>query len=310
MIGILISKAVLFIGIYPNVTGPFGDGNLTLAGASHINIVAAPGLGALSVGRDGSALMRVKGASTVDVGDGNVYVGRLKGSDGTLILSENSTLNAGWVGVGRNKTATGSEDGGTGTVLLIDSSLTAQNIVIGTNGFLGGRGTITGNVTNYGIFAPGLSPGTMEINGSFVAEAGSRLILEVESDGHGGFNTDHVIFHNGQSVDLSHLNAEFRFLGNTDPNAFKAQGLFDVDTFFQVRQANNSLQDLAPAAFDTAVFSAQADKYTISNFTFSAASGATFVAAAVPEPQSWAMMLAGLIAIGSLARRRGRSAAD
>ena len=71
---------------------------MTLAGASHINIVAAPGLGALSVGRDGSALMRVKGASTVDVGDGNVYVGRLKGSDGTLILSENSTLNAGWVG--------------------------------------------------------------------------------------------------------------------------------------------------------------------------------------------------------------------
>ncbi len=298
------SGAGLFLG--GTSLRPFGDGSLTLTGGSQINIQAAPGLGAVTVGRDGSALMRMRGGSSLDVGDGNLYVARLAGSDGTLLASESSTITAGWVGVGRNKTDTGDVDGGTGTMVLINSSLHAQNIVIGTNGFLGGTGTITGNITNYGIFAPGNSPGTLEINGSFVAEAGSKMILEVESDGMGGFNTDRVIFAGGETLDLANLNAEFRFLGNTDPNAFQAQGLFDVDTFFQIRQADNSLVDVAPEVFATSDFSAKSDAYIINDFSFSAAGGAAFVAAPVPEPESWAMMLAGLLTVGALMRRRVR----
>ncbi len=290
--------------------GPGGDGNLTVSGGSQINFNSAAGMSTFSVGRDGSALVRVKGASSINVGDGNTFVARLKGSDGTVILSEGSTLTTGFLGVGRNKTATGTEDGGTGTVVLVHSTLNAQEIVIGTNGFLGGSGTITGNVTNYGTFAPGNSPGTMEINGSFVAVAGSRVILEVESDGHGGFNTDHIIFTNGQTLDLTHLNAEFRFLGATDPNAFKAKSLFNVDTFFQMRQADNSLTSLDHGLFGTASFSASAEQYTISNFSFNTATGASFIAAAVPEPGEWAMMLAGLLLMGTVARRRSATKAS
>ena len=287
--------------------GPLGDGTLTLSGASQIHIQAAPGLGVLSVARDGSGLMRVKGGSSVDVGDGNTYIGRLKGADGTLILSEASSLSTGWLGVGRNKTANGSVDGGTGTLLLINSTVTAQNIVIGSNGFLGGTGTITGNVTNFGIFAPGNSPGTMEITGAFSAEAGSRLILEVQSNGHGGFNTDHVIFGSGQALDLAHLNVEFRFLGATNPNDFQAQQLFDIDTFFQQRTAGGGTANLAAAAFAGATFSAQADAYTVSNFSFTAADGASFTATPVPEPASLALLLAGLALLGGWAQR-GRAA--
>ncbi|MCB2041656.1 MAG: hypothetical protein KDH48_13200, partial [Rhodoferax sp.] len=171
---------------------PGGDGSLTMTGGSRIDIQAEPGLGILRIGRDGSAMVRMRGASAIDVGDGQVIIARDKGSDGTLLMSENSSLSAGWVGIGRNKTETGDVDGGTGTVVLINSTLTAPTIVVGTNGFLGGTGTIVGNVTNYGIFAPGNSPGVIEIDGSFAAQAGSKTILEIESDGNGGFLTDLV----------------------------------------------------------------------------------------------------------------------
>ena len=282
---------------------PGGDGSLTMDSGSQINIQAAPGLGMLRIGRDGSALVRMRGASSIDVGDGRVIIARDKGSDGTLLMSENSSLTAGWVGVGRNKTDTGDVDGGTGTVVLINSTLTAPTIVVGTNGFLGGSGTIVGNVINHGIFAPGNSPGTLEIDGSFTALAGSKMILEVESDGLGGFLTDLVIFKGGQTLDLANLNAEFRFLGTTDPNAFGGSGLFALNTFFQERQADDSLAALAPSAFDTVVFSAQADGYQITSFSFNPATGGT-ITAAVPEPESWALMLAGLLTIGAIARRR------
>ncbi|ALT76706.1 hypothetical protein AT984_05415 [Paucibacter sp. KCTC 42545] len=282
---------------------PLGDGSLTLSGGSSIHITAAPGLATMSVGRDGSAFARVRGGSSIDLGDGSLYIGRLSGSDGTLIVSENSSITAGWVGVGRHKTAGGSADGGSATMVINNSVLNAPTVVIGSNGFLGGNGTINGTVTNYGIFSPGNSPGTFAINGAYSAGAGSRLILEVESDGAGGFKTDQLVFGEGSQLDLSALKVEFRFLGNTDPTAFQASGGFNVDTFFRTRAAGGD-SNLDHSLFATASFSAQADAYTISNFSFSADGGAVF---SVPEPGSWALMLSGLLMTVSAAAARRRS---
>ena len=283
---------------------PGGDGSLTLAGGSRIHIVAAPGLAGMQVGREGSALVRVRGASSIDLGDGNLVIARNSGSDGTVIVSERSSITAGWVGVGARKIDTGNADGGTGTFVLVNSTLNANQILIGTNGFLGGTGTINGMVTNRGIFAPGNSPGRLEINGGFVAEAGSRLILEVEADGQGGFKTDELVFNAGQPLDLSTLKVEFRFLGATDPNAFQASGRFGTDTFFQLKAADGSIGGLTPTLFASASFSASAAAYTISNFSFSAADGAQFSAQPVPEPGTNALLLAALATLGWLVRRR------
>jgi hypothetical protein len=293
-------------GVYLGGVGsrPLGSGSLTLTGGSQINVNAAPGLAGLVVGREGNGMVDLSGASTINIGDGTLSIARFAPSIGTLQIRENSVVTAGWVGIGRERTATGDVDGGIGSLVLKNGTLNAQTIVVGSRGYLGGTGTITGNITNYGTFSPGNSPGTLEIDGSFTALAGSKMILEIESNGQGGFNTDLVIFKGGQPLDLANLNAEFRFLGNTDPNVFGASGQFNIGTFYQERQADNSLIALAPSAFANAVFTAHADNYQITSFTFSAASGGTIMAAAVPEPETWAMMLTGLGLIGAIARRR------
>lgn len=282
-----------------------GDGSLTLSGGSRLTVAAGAGLAGGTVGRDGSGFLRLRGASQLDLGDGNLYVGRLSGGDGTLIASEGSTVSAGWVGVGARKTDTGNEDGGTGTFLLINSRLDAQQIVIGTNGFLGGRGTINGTVINRGIFAPGNSPGLMTVNGDFFAEAGSRLVLEVESDGRGGFVTDQVVFGAGRTVDLASLKVEFRFLGDTDPTAFQRSGSFDIDSFLQRADGQGGRAALGDEAYGQVQFSASAERYVFQSFSYSVQDGASFTATAVPEPGSTALLLAGLATLGWRWRRRG-----
>lgn len=277
-----------------------GDGTLNMSGASVLQVAAGADTSGMSVGRSGTGLARVRGASTIDLGGGALYVGRFSGSDGTMIVSENSTVTAGYVGVGRNKTG----DGGTGTLIVNGSTLTASTIEIGPNGYLGGNGTISGRIVNYGIVNPGNSPGTLTIDGSFINGLGGRLMLEVEKDGQGGFNTDHLIFKNGSTINLAGLEVRFRFLGDTDPNAFKARGAFVINQFFQSQDAQGNLTNLAAATFDGASFSAQADGYNLNNFAFSTAGGASFTAAPVPEPGEWMMLLAGLGLMGVVARRR------
>lgn len=281
---------------------PGGEGSLALAGASRIVVEAQPGLGAVTIGREGSGFMRMRGASELDNAGGNLYLGRFAGSDGTLIVSEDSSVTAGWVGVGRQKTAAGDADGGTATMVLIDSTLTAQDIVIGSKGFLCGTGSISGNVVNHGIFCPGNSPGMLKLNGDFSAMSGSRMILEVEDDGAGGYLTDVVVF--GGAVALGEMAVEFRFLGATNPAAFQSSGRFDIDTFLGRSDGAGGMVALADQSFEGVQFSAQADAYVISNFSFSAADGAAFSAQPVPEPQTWAMLLLGLLGLVLGTRRQ------
>jgi len=292
--------------------GPIGDGSLTVSGGSQVLIQAAAGLGGVTVGRDGSGVLRVKGASLIDVGDGNFYVARLTGSDGTVIATENSVINAGWVGVGRNKTATGSVDGGTGTFVLNGATLNVSgDVVIGTNGFLGGSAgsiNVSGSVTNYGIFSPGNSPGVFTINGNYTAGAGSRLVLEVQANATGGgFSTDQVFFSEGAALDFGGMQVEFRFLGDTDPNAFQASGAFDIDTFLARNLSGGGTAAINPSLLTSANFTAQADNYTFTSFTFDAVNGAAFTAVPVPEPGSWALMLAGAAAVLRFAQRQRRA---
>jgi hypothetical protein len=284
-----------------------GDGSLSLSGGSRIEVLLPDGVGGGTVGRTGSGLLRLSGGSSVDVGTSNFTVAPFQGADGTVVATGGSTITAGWVGVGRRlDAATGASfDGGTGTLVLNGATLFAQDVVIGTNGFLGGSAgsiVVSGSVTNHGIFAPGSSPGTFSIHGSFVAGGSSRLVLEVQDDGSGGFLTDLVQF-NG-SADLGAMAVEFRFLGATDPTEFLASGRFDVDTFLQQADGQGGFQGLQASAFATVAFSASAEAYVIEDFSYSVAAGPVFTAAPVPEPAPWVLLAAGLVGL-ALRRRIG-----
>lgn len=292
-------------------TAAGGDGVMSLSASTLSLSFAAVDKSGVTVGRTGSGLLRLQDGSTVDVGGGRLIVGANGGSDGTLIATGGSTIvNAGWVGVGRTLLDDGSDvDGGTGTMVLNGASLFAEDVVIGTNGYLGGSAgsiNVSGSVVNHGTFSPGSSPGEFTINGAFVATAGSRMVLEVAANGSGGFDTDVVRFNGG--FDLGSLEVEFRFLGKTDPNAFQSSGGFVVDTFLQQSDGAGGWEGLAPAAFDAVTFTASADAYSFSTFEFSAVEGATFMAVAVPELSTWLQMAAGLLGLGWSIRRRREEA--
>lgn len=274
-----------------------GSGMLQVLNNSHVTISGQPGMNAVVVGLGGSSTATFDGGSSLTIAQGDVVIGQNASAVGTLRLLGGSTLTADYVGVGSTRNG----DGGLGTLIVNDSVLTATTLEVGAKGYVGGNGTIAANVVNRGIFSPGNSPGTLTLTGSFVNQAGGRLVLEVESDGQGGFVTDHLIFSGSDAPALDGLQVSFHFLGTTDPNAFQASGGFRIGSFMQ-QQGGAGLD---PQLFGGVTFSARADAYTISNFTFDAGSGAQFSAQPVPEPATWGMLLLGL---GVLCRRRVRSA--
>jgi hypothetical protein len=288
-------------------TGPLGTGTVTLSGASQINVVAASGRASVTVGRDGSGTMQMLGASSVNVGDGSVTIARLAGSTGSLSVAGGSTIAAGWVGVGRAQSGSGDVDGGTASLFIDNSTVTAAELVIGSHGLLGGSGgTIVGKVTNHGTISPGHSPGTLTLDGDFTAAAGSQVVLDVEGDLQAGFVTDQLIFGSASTARLDGMSVVFHFLGNTNPNSFLASGRFGIDTFLRQLQPGGGSAALGDAAYAGVRFSADSEAYTISNFSYSAGGVASFTAAAVPEPGAGLLVLAGLAAVAWRVQRRRR----
>jgi hypothetical protein len=287
---------------------PGGAGSMTLTGNSRIDIngpATAPG--GVTVGRDGSGQLTLVG-SHVNAGTGTVSIAALPAGTGSLQMSQGSTLQAGWVGVGRTRDANGnvSEGGSASLVVSTGSVLTAPTVSIGANGVLGGNGTIVGNVVNGGTINPGNSPGTLTVLGNYTSSPGARLVLEVARDGAGGFVTDQLIFGEGAGVSLAALAVEFRFLGTTDPVAFQASGAFDIDSFLRQQATGGGTAALGTAAYAQVAFTASAAAYVFNSFTYTPGSAPAFTVSPVPvpEPGAWLLMALGTALLMTAARRR------
>ena len=235
-------------------------------------------------------------------------------------------INAGYVGVGATPNATvGVQNpGGTGHLILNNSTVNTTTFELGAGGTLSGNGGVInalGNVIIGGTIGPGNSPGSLRINCNLISLNGSALVLEIESDGAGGYKTDSLIIGDTSTFDLSKFQIVFSFLGDTDPTAFAASGGFDLDKFLlsghfgEGAAAPDPLssrfaagQTWADVVAPTQI-SAVSSVFDVTSLTFDGGSGGvTVTVAAIPEPSTWALMVLGLLAVVASARRRQRAA--
>jgi T5SS/PEP-CTERM-associated repeat protein len=305
--------ASLNLGGTPN----FGGGTGTLAvNNSQVNLTAAPGLATVRIGHDGNAIATFT-ASNLNVGnpsgvaaDGSLLIAGQAGSTGVLALNAGSVVKAGYVGVG----ATQAGPGGTGTMVLNDSSIYTTTFEVGPGGLLtGNNGVInaSGDVIIAGVVSPGNSPGRVTINCNLIMLPGSLLIFEIAANGD-GYSFDQLRIGSNSTFDLNAMHVVFSFLGNTDPNAFAATGGLDLDNFLQSQNEQTGAVTGLSSAF--APGQTWADVLTEGNVTtFSpvfgvgkveiSADGAMTITP-VPEPSTWAMLVVGLFAMAHMARRQ------
>jgi T5SS/PEP-CTERM-associated repeat protein len=329
-------------------SSPLGTGTLTMSN-SLLSVIAAapvvpvpgqvpiPGLATVTIGHDGNGTATLAnstlqvgnlktlqdGAATVNGADGSLIIAGQAGSTGLLSLNAGSVVKAGYIGIGVSQRGDGVTqfNGGAGHLILNDSILNTGTLEIGAQGILSGaNGTVHASdaVIVGGILSPGNSPARIVIDCNLSFLAGSRLILDILDDGSGGYDVDHLILGPNAVFDFANVQVEFKFLGDTDPNAFLASGLFTLDTFLGFGDHENYVP-LAGATgqawsdlFTADQFVATSETYTFNSFAFTppgaggAGGGANFSVAAIPEPSTWAMMALGLLFLSMLAQRRRR----
>jgi hypothetical protein len=290
-----------------------GNGTLLMSGGSRITFAPGTSQSFLNVGAaaGGSGQLNVTGASRIAMSpDGSVVVARDALSGGTLILDGASRLDAGtFFGVSHDGAA--STNGAGVAIVTGGSTLAADTIRIGAGGYLGGNGTLIGNTfVSGGTLNVGNSPGRMVFDGGFDFESG-LIVLEIESDGLGGFLTDALVFTRPDLVDLTGLDIQFAFLGATNPEDFLASTLWSLDTFFRFNLQPGALleNDVGivgdfDALFRGSIFGASSERFGIAAFSFDPAHGVTQLAL-VPTPATLALLgIAALAWAGSARRRR------
>jgi hypothetical protein len=264
--------------------------------------------------------------TVVDVGAGSAFVARQAGSVGRLDMSAGSVLNADFVGIGVNAKAVGTtqSNGGAGTLVLNNSTINTKHFELGAGSTLtGDEGVIeagtTGPVIIGGTISPGNSPGRIRIRCDITMLSTSRLILDIDDNG-AGFDIDELIIGNDSKFDLRALQIVFNFIGATNPDEFAKTGGFNLDNFLRSEKANSTKTKGLSKLFDkngndyedwedvvsAKNFSAVSDSFDLSNFSLDADGNVSFVATAVPEPASIALVLLALLAMAAQRRRVAR----
>jgi T5SS/PEP-CTERM-associated repeat protein len=163
--GTVFASNGVFVGLTTNSTN-----NRLIVDGGTLRAANPAGGGVLDVRRGTNVL----NAGLIDVNGLLVtnVLGIFEFNGGTLVTG-NTTNNNGRIFTVGNGTsaATLQLNGGTHAF--------SNNLVIASNASLIGAGTIVGNVTNFGGFSAGTSPGSLGINGSLFLQPSARMTFEI-----------------------------------------------------------------------------------------------------------------------------------
>jgi hypothetical protein len=162
-----------------------------------------------------------------------------------------------------------------------------------------------------------LLPVSLRINCNLISLDGSKLILEIQDDGSGGYDVDQLIIGDTSTFDLKKLEVVFSFLGETDPEAFAQSGGLDLDNFLLAGHFDGRLEDPLSALFasgqtwadvlDVNKIMAESSVYDIASLSFDAKTGSfDVIATPVPEPSTWTLILLGFLFIAASRARKLR----
>ena len=221
----------------------------------------------------------------------NLAAGRFELRNGAAFSATSAFANAGHVVVGAGSgfaTAAGATYTQTAGSTTVAGALTTSSVEL-YGGLLSITGTVAGSVNNYGgtVDSPGV-PGKLTILGDFTQHAGGKLLLQI-----GG--TERGMTYDWLSVGgTATLGGELEivFLNGYIP----APG-----TSFDLMSYSNVL-----GSFDTTRITGIGG--TSESFAFGP-NGMSLTINPVPEPETYAMLLAGLGLLGFVARRKKQRAA-
>ena len=225
-------------------------------------------------------------------------------------FQDNGTFtNKGTVAIGPGATLDATSYREISGATLIDHGTLDPNSIAVSGGTFGGSGTVIGNVSvTGGTVDPG-SP--LHVEGSY-SQTGGSLIFDINPNGSGGFLTSSLLFDPGSSLGIDNTSILFDFGSGADPNAFLSDGLFNLNSFFQMSNGSALSSDYAlNSLFQGDTFSLNATDLAITGFNPSdGALNLTEVGGngSVPEPGSFALMLSalgGLALVLAWQRRRG-----